>query len=52
VVCEVTTDESCDLPLRLAERGIRVSDVRDASLQEIFVARAGRERRQKREVSQ
>jgi ABC-2 type transport system ATP-binding protein len=52
VVCEVTTDDSSDLPHRLAERGIRVSDVRDASLQEIFVARAGRERRQKREVSQ
>lgn len=50
VVCELTSDDSGDLPHSLAERGISVANVRAASLQEIFVARAGRERRQKLEV--
>jgi len=50
VVCELTSDDSGDLPHSLAERGISVASVRAASLQEIFVARAGRERRQKLEV--
>lgn len=52
VVCELTPDDSGNLPQSLVERGIVVSSVRVASLQEIFVARAGRERRQKVEVSQ
>lgn len=49
-VCEVTKGDSSNLPHSLKEQGIHVFDVRGASLQEIFVARAGRERRQKREV--
>lgn len=50
VVCELTTDDSGELPQSLVERGMKVTSMKGASLQEIFVARAGRNRQQKSEA--